>query len=480
MSFLPMCMRDLLVTTFSLALCLCLGCVTASPAGAQDRDSGPSTSPNFVFIFTDDMRYDTFGYVGNPHAITPNIDALAGRGVVFNNAYVTLSICSPSRATSLTGRYSSTVGITTWGSERMLDGVPTFASTLREAGYFTGVNGKWHVGNSPEELGFDWHSICHANDRWYGRNFHEQGEEIIAEGYLEAYIADRSIAFMEQAVAEDRPFVLWHCTQVPHMDHAFDWPAQPDVLAQFDPQALPLPSTWQSDHAGKPPYLRTARSYTRAQSRYGYAQEGPLRNHIHRHYASLTELDRELGRVIEAIDALGLADNTYIVFLSDNGWMLGEHGLTSKVLPYELSWRVPLIIAGPGLEPGERDQFALNADIMPTLLEWAGVDLPEGVHGESLVPMLEDATLEGREAIFYESPTPQLIPRPFFAVRNEQYKYIETRTVEDVDVVEFVELYDTHADPDETRNLALDPAYAEMVQALAQQLREMQAHYTGE
>ena len=457
-----------------------LGLVGLSLGLGYASSAQADAPPNFVFIFTDDMRADTFGYVGNPHAITPNIDALAERGVVFNNAFVTLSICSPSRATSLTGRYSSTVGITTWGSQSMPEGVPTFASVLHGAGYFTGVNGKWHLGNGPQELGFDWYSICHANNTWYGREFDQQGEKVIAEQYIEAYIADRSIAFMKQAVDEDRPFVLWHCTQVPHMDERFEWPAQQDVLARFDRDALPLPSTWRSDHEGKPPYLRRARSFTRAQKGYGYAEEGPLRDHIHHHYASLTELDREIGRVVAAIDELGLSDNTYIVFLSDNGWFLGEHGLTSKVLAYEDSWRVPMIAVGPGLEPGERDQFVLNADVMPTLLELAGVETPAGVHGQSMVPILQDASTPGRKTIFYESPTPQLIPRPFFAVRNDRFKYIETRAKADLDVVEFVELYDLDTDPEETRNLAQDPAHAETVRAMAQELREMRAHYTGQ
>lgn len=440
--------------------------------------AGPEARPNFLFIFIDDQRPDTFGHLGNDFALTPNLDAIARQSLRFEQGTVVLAICSPARATALTGLYPATVGVTTYGNSSMPD-VPTFPALMAEAGYLTAVNGKWHLGNRPEDVGFQWADTFEANGAWYGRKVVEQGIEKKAEQYIEEWIADRSIALMEKAKAEGKPFVLWHSTQVPHLNGILEWPIRDDTRAKFDIDRTPLPSTWDHDHSGKPPYLMKARSYTLARKKYSYGTEAGLRRHIQEYYGAVHEMDAQIGRVTAKLDELGLAENTYVIVQGDNGWLLGEYGLTSKVLAYEPSMRVPMSISGPGVEPGASQALVANIDIMPTLLDLAGITVPGGVHGKTLTPLLNDPNQPWRDVVYYESPTPQLIPRPFCAVRGSRYKLIETYNKAG-DELEFLELYDFVADPEEKHNLADHPDHTDRVAELRARLAELKAQYTAQ
>lgn len=434
--------------------------------------------PNFVFIFADDLRYDTLGFA-QAKMHTPNIDAIAKRGLRFDQAFAVLSVCSPSRATVLTGRYPSSHGVTTYGNTPLKPGNPSFIRAFKADGYKTGVVGKWHLGTTPRQAGFDWADTFEGNGRWYGRTVIEQGVKKKAAEYIEAWAADRSIAFIEQAVEAEQPFILWHCTQVPHMTSNFDWPAREPAMAKYERDRFKLPASYPPDHGktGKPPYLKDSRSYTKAMGEYGYANPEHLRTHIHKYCAAVTEMDAEVGRVIAKLDELGLTGHTYIVFMSDNGWQLGEHGLTSKVLMYDKSMRVPLSIAGPGIEPGRNNQLVHNADLAPTLMALAGIDGDYEFHGESMVDLLHGKPVQWRDAVYYESPTPQLVPRPFYGLRTEGYLYIETYGKEDRTNLEFVELYDVKNDPHELVNLAPDPKHADLVTQFRRQLEAKRRQY---
>ncbi len=183
--------------------------------------------PNIVFLFTDDQRYDAIG-AADPSIRTPNLDRLAARGTRYANAFVTLSICSPSRAAVMTGQYGSVNGVTTLG-RRIADGSPLLPKLLRDAGYRTGMFGKWHLGNEPAEIGFDEANYFHSNGTFYGRKAIVDGRTVTVPGYIDDAVADWSSAFIRRSKADGKPFFLWHCTQVPHMDHTFDWPARPGV-----------------------------------------------------------------------------------------------------------------------------------------------------------------------------------------------------------------------------------------------------------
>ena len=445
-----------------LLVVLCL----AAPAVAADRPPrDAAVRPNIVFIFTDDQRHDAMGSV-DPSVHTPNLDRLASRGVRYANAFVTLSICSPSRAAVMTGQYGSVNGVMKLG-QRVSKTSPKLAQLLRRAGYRTGAYGKWHLGNTPAELGFDESDYFKSNGTFYGRRAVVDGKPVTVPGYIDAAVADWSVAFMERAVKADKPFFLWHCTQVPHMDHRFDWPAKQQYLARYDIAKMPLPTTWQDDLDGKPPYLKTARSRTRALE-YGYDDPAKLRRHIQRYRAAVTQMDDTLGRVIDTVERLGIADNTWFVFMGDNGWQIGEHGFTSKVLAYEESIRVPMIIAGPSGKASVDERIALNIDLAATILELAGVAVPETMHGRSL--HAPDA--DRRSAFVYEAPTPVLGTHPVMAARDHRYKLIHTYDPKSSERLVYRELYDLRHDPTETKNLAENPAHAEHVRRLTALIAE--------
>lgn len=427
--------------------------------------------PNILFILTDDQRWDCWSAYGNDRIHTPNLDRIADRGVRFNNAFVTLAICSPSRAACLTGRYGSVNGVTAVGSEKLNLGEPTFAKALGLAGYATGVTGKWHLKTTPQDCGFSFASTCWANGTWYDRKFNVDGRQQVMPGFVDDVIANESIRFIRQSQAQQKPFVLWMCTQVPHMDHRHTWPASEEALSEYRADSMSLPVTWNDDLSKKPEYLKTSRNRTQAM-KYGYDDPENIRNHIRDYYASVVQMDAAVGRVLNELEQQNLQDNTWIIFMGDNGWMLGEHGMTSKVLPYEESMRVPMAIAGPQTVQRKSDELVLNIDITATMYELAGVAVPESLHGRSLLPIANGETPKNwRTSFLYEAPTPQLGSQPLWAVRNARWKYIETIT-DDTPQKTFAELYDLTSDPIELCNVVNDPANRPVVAQLAADLRE--------
>jgi arylsulfatase A-like enzyme len=421
--------------------------------------------PNIIFLFTDDQRYDALGAV-DPAVKTPNLDRLAARGTRYANAFVTLSICSPSRAAVMTGQYGSVNGVTTL-SRAVVDTSPLLPKLLRDAGYRTGMYGKWHLSNKPAEIGFDEADYFTANGTFYGRKAIVDGKTVTVPGYIDEAVADWSVAFIKRAHADRKPFFLWHCTQVPHMDHTFDWPARQAYLDMYDPATMPLPATWQDDLAGKPPYLNSARSRTRALE-YGYHDPAKIRRHVQRYRAAVTQMDATLGRVIDTVGRLGLCDSTWFVFMGDNGWQIGEHGFTSKVLAYEESIRVPMLIAGPDTTRGVDERLALNIDLAATILDIAGIAIPATMHGRSLLA----PSTNWRDAFVYEAPTPALGAHPVTAVRDVRWKLIRTYDPQDPQHAAFTELYDLQNDPHEMHNLAAEPAHADRVARMAERIAE--------
>ncbi|HEY0943851.1 MAG TPA: sulfatase-like hydrolase/transferase [Opitutaceae bacterium] len=426
--------------------------VFAASASATTR----AARPNILVILTDDQRLDALGASGNPRIHTPNLDALARRSVRFTNAHVVMSLCSPSRATVLTGHYGSTNGVTTL-DDPLRAGETTFAQHLKAEGYRTAMSGKWHIGGPPAEAGFDFTCFFRANGAYVGRQVWDEGREVRPAGHVDDYCVDRSIAFLENAATRPEPFLLFHNTQLPHMNEEHAWPSLAEFRDRYDPGKLPLPPTVAGDLAGKPPYLETVRNRTQA-DHYGYQDPARVREHIRDYYAVVTQLDAMVGRLLAAVDRLKLRDNTWIIFMSDNGWLLGEHRMTSKVLAYSDSIRVPLLIAGPGVTPRVETRLALNLDLAPTVLEMARIRGHSGarsMHGTSLMPLVRDDAASWREAFIYECLDGYGGTKPMLGALTADWSLIETWDARDAVTTRpaaFRELYDRRADPAEAHN----------------------------
>ncbi|SHF84210.1 N-acetylglucosamine-6-sulfatase [Fodinibius roseus] len=436
-------------------------------------------SPNFIIVYTDDQRFDALGANDNTNILTPSLDSLSRSGINFKNAFVTLSICSPSRAALLTGRYGSANGVTTYNKNPTInDDERTIPDYFNDVGYQTAMVGKWHLENSPKDIGFDFYSYFISNGSWYNRKVFEQGEEKTASGFIEDYNAAQAIEFLKNRNNHE-PFVLFLNPQLPHLDHNHEWDARKETIKKYENINLDPPQDWKDDLSGKPPYLKTGRHRQLAVD-YGYRDRDTLANLTKRYYAAITDMDTALGRVFQYVDQEGLDENTYIFVLSDNGWFIGDHMFTSKVLAYEESIRVPFFVNGPNIEPGTNEHMVLNIDILPTLMELADIEIPNKIHGRSLLPLLQhEEKIQWRDRFYYEAPEPQLGSWPLHAVRTQRYKYIRTYELNDRDKIAYEELYDLDSDPHELTNVIDDEKYRSVVKELSRDMDSLRGKFNN-
>ncbi len=426
--------------------------------------------PNIIFIYSDDQRQDAAGFNGNGVIITPVLDSLASKGVRFTNANVVFSLCSPSRAAFLTGRYGSANGVLQLGSNLNPD-EKTMAYYLKDAGYQTAMSGKWHVGQSPETVGFDFHVWFEGNGAYYNRLIHDMGNDTVPEIHCDEYCVSRSIDFLKEAVKHKKPFFLFHNTQLPHMNGQLVWNAKQSTKNRYSVAEMPVATNRLDDLSDKPGYLKTVRNRTQAKV-YGYPDSSAIQEHTRDYFSVITEMDDALGRLFRALDELDLWKNTYVFFMSDNGWMLGDHGFTSKVLPYRPSTRVPLFVLGPDLEHSENNELTLNIDMAPTILELAGIKIPENIQGKSILPLLRNENIDWRDAFVYEGLGTYGGAQPNLTVISKNFRYIVTFEDSDLDKVVFRELYDQENDPDEMLNLADDPAFNQQIKKMDEIIKQ--------
>ena len=355
----------------------------------------------------------------------------------------------------------------------------TFAHRFKEAGYRTGMVGKWHLKNSPQECGFDYFPHFAANGPYYDRSVIEDGKRKIAKGFIEDYNTAQSIAFLRSCEKENAPFILFHCTQLAHMNHEFDWNVHPETVRKYPLAKMPVPASWQDDLSGKPPYLKEARSHTRAME-YGYDSETFIQRHFQRYFAAVTELDAALGTLLDEAGRLGLNENTYIIFMGDNGWFMGEHGFTSKVLAYEESIRVPMVIAGPGIAHGVNKDLVLNVDLAPMMYDLANLPIPKNTQGKPLTPLLTNQSQPNwRSQFLYEALQPELGSWPLQAIRTHDWKYIRTYDINNPKETAFEELYNLKNDPTEMNNLAGDPIHIDTQKKLIEEMDQLRKEIKG-
>jgi arylsulfatase A-like enzyme len=405
------------------------------------------------------------GCAGNPYIKTPNIDKMAASGVRFTNAFVTTPICCTSRASFLTGQYARRHGI--WDFNTDLTArqfAQTYPALLRGAGYRTGFIGKYGVGENLPEDQFDyWKGIP-------GQPVYETTDSNGNYKHLTSLMADQSIEFIENCRV-DRPFCLSVSFKAPHVqdgDPTRQFVYDRALENLYNDVEIPLPETAAEKYFNAlPEFLKTSESRKRWQTRFSTHQD--YQKSVKGYYRLVTGVDIALGRITKQLEASGLANNTIIIFMGDNGFFLGEKGLAGKWYPLEESIRVPLLIYDPRCEKNQRGKkiqdMALNIDIAPTILKLAGVERPGQMQGQSLLGLIRGEKTSWRKDFLIEYLFEHeliVIPKSE-AVRSKEWKYLRYMPKGDA-VCE--ELYNLEADPLEVNNLAGNGQMAQMLTKL--------------
>jgi N-acetylglucosamine-6-sulfatase len=424
--------------------------------GKDNHAFSAKARPNIVFILSDDHRWDALSCKGHPFIKTPNLDKLAAEGVLFENAFVTSSLCSPSRASFLTGQYAHTHGVknnlTHWNDDNV-----TFLEILKGAGYDTAFIGKWHMpGRLPELRGVDrfiTFTVQGGQGRYFDCPLIVDGKKVPSrKSYITEELTDYGIEFMAQK--RNKPFCLFLSHKAVH--HQFKPPPELDGL--YDQEQLNLPKEADSWVA-----------MTGGQIWAGVV--GPIEPHYRNYCEAIVALDQQIGRVIGEIHRLGITDNTIIVYAGDNGYFWGEHHLVDKRWAYEESIRIPFIVRYPEIveNPGTTSrQMVLNIDVAPSLLDLAGIPVLNSMAGKSLLPILKNRKTAWRKAWLYEyfKDFPYNVPE-MNAVRTEQYIYI------DYEGRKKDELFNVASDPLETRNLMDTPEGRQALPGLKRMLEDL-------
>ena len=542
-----------------------LSCIAAT-AQAQHKAAAATQRPNIVYIMCDDHAFQCISAYGSPIsklAPTPNIDRIAERGMRFDRAFVENSLSTPSRACLTTGLYSNQNG-----QRQLGEGIDTtrtfFTEQLQQAGYQTAVVGKWHMGCDPK--GFDYYHIYNDQGQYYNpqyRGTDTDGKYIVEEGYSTDLTTDHALSFIEHRDT-NKPFCLLLHHKAPHRN----WLANTKYFGMYDNVTFPMPETFYDDYETRGSAVRTQKmSVTKdmrweqdfkvpemldtanadswdsylslmnevnrmnpeqriAWGKYYFPRnrrllearltgkeldEWKYQNYIRDYMSVIKSVDESVGRVLDYLDSHGLTDNTIIVYTSDQGFYMGEHGWFDKRFMYEESLRTPLLIAYPGhIQPGTVcNKLVQNIDYAPTFLDLAGVSKPKELPGRSLTPLFKagDKVKGWRNSIYYhyyDYPTYHMV-RKHDGVRTDRYKLIHFYGAGGLDAVKenkyqrqpgtrehgcmtyltslgyfepkdsavnYNELYDLQADPHELNNLYGKPGYEKITKQLQKQLND--------
>jgi N-acetylglucosamine-6-sulfatase len=420
------------------------------------------------------------GIAGHPFVKTPNIDRIGNEGALFRNAFITAPLCSPSRASFLTGQYPHTHGITdnidrSAASHKLI----TFPLLLRQSGYTTAFIGKWHMGNDDSQRpGFDRWVSFKGQGSYLDPEINEDGKNVKPGGYITDLLSGYALEFIKRRHVKPYLVYLAHKAIHPEVMQHDDGSVNLAEAEQFIPaerhrslfigEEIPRRASAMQPPTGKPALERKIGDLPPLGANTATRDEAVLGR-----LRSLVAVEEGVGEILKALKETDQLDNTVIVFTSDNGYFYGEHGLSvERRLAYEESIRMPLLIRYPkAIKAGTvRDEFALNIDLAPTLLELAGVSAPTRMEGRSLVPLLKGANTEWRKSFLIEYYSDRVFPRirqmGYKAVRNERWKYIHYFELEGMD-----ELYDLKADAYEMKNIIHEPGAAKILEAM---MREME------
>jgi arylsulfatase A-like enzyme len=427
------------------------------------------TRPNILYIMSDDHAAHAIGAYGSKINQTPHIDRIGKEGMRFSNCFVTNSICTPSRAAILTGKYSHVNGVPVFNT---FDGSqPTLAKYLQAAGYHTGMIGKWHLGSAP--TGFDFWTILPGQGTYFDPVFITSAGPKKIPGYATDIITDLSLAFLEDR-PKDKPFFLMCHHKAPHR------PWQPDAkhAKQWENVQVPEPETFDDDYATRSDAAREATMRIDRDLTPGDLKQKPpaglagkdlkkwkYQRYMRDYLACIASVDDNVGRLLDYLDKKGLAENTVAIYTSDQGFFLGDHDWYDKRFMYEESLRMPFLVRWPGkVKTGSvSDGMVLNVDFAPTLMEAAGLKAAADMQGRSFLPLLKGQTpKDWRTSMYYRYYHYPMHHRvqPHYGVRTDRYKLIYFNKIGQW------ELFDLRKDPHELKNVYADPEYTDTLKAL--------------
>lgn len=422
--------------------------------------------PNIIFILTDDQRWDSMGCMGNPIVQTPNLDQLASRGTLFTNMFCTTSICATSRASFLTGQYERRHGIKTFGiplSKKQFSN--SFAGLLKQNGYRTAMIGKWGLGGKLPKEKYDYFDGFSGQGRYYPKDQSKKPGV-----HLTGKITDNALTFLETCEA-DQPFLMQIYTKASHCQDGDPWPFQPDVKydSLFKDVQIPVPATATEKHFNElPEFLKTSEARKRWKIRF--ATPEMYQKSVKDYYRLIAGIDNLVGSIVEKLKEKKLDQNTVIIFTSDNGFYLGEHGLAGKWYMHEESIRLPLIIFDPRTHGGNKNEdLVLNVDIAPTIADLAGVQIPVSMQGKSLVPLIEGKEVAWRDDFLYEHRFPRENIPQTEGVRTKNWKYTRYYNTDPV----YEELFNLESDPGEENNVVSRPELASVLSQLRKRTDEL-------
>lgn len=449
--------------------------------------SSATKRPNIIFIMSDDHAYQAISSYGSKLIQTPNIDRLAKEGMLFENSFVTNSICAPSRACILTGKYSHKNGHV--NNEVTFDaGQQTLPKLLRAGGYQTAIIGKWHLKSQP--TGFDYWKILPGQGRYYDPEFIDMdGQTRVVNGYVTDLITDMSIDWIANRNSDKPFFLMCH-----HKASHGPWDCAPRHSKLFDNIEFPEPETFNDSFKTRSRAAKECQMDIGKYLKAAFKEDDPRRHppdgldlkqekkwyyqqYMKSYLGVIKTLDESVGRILEYIDENGLADNTIVVYTSDQGFYLGEHGWYDKRFMYEQSLRMPLLIRYPKEIPAQSrtNAMTLNIDFAPTFLDYAGLNIPSDIQGKSLRSILKDDIPDNwRKSLYYhyyEYPGWHSVKR-HYGIRTQRYKLMHFYF--DIDAWE---LYDLKNDPKELNNLYGKKEYAQLCKKLKKNLRQLQKKY---
>lgn len=495
---------------------LCMALATGCDNQVAQQEASP---PNIVFIMSDDHAYQAVSAYGHGLNETPNIDRLADEGAIFTRSCVTNSICAPSRAVLLTGKHSFKNGKVdniqpfNWDQDN-------FPKLLQANGYQTALVGKIHLDGLPQ--GFDYSMVLPGQGHYYNPDFLVNGERQRFEGYVSDIITEKTLEWLKEKRDPEKPFALLYHHKAPHRN----WQPAPEYLTLYDDKDFDPPSNYFDDYEGRGTAAKEQEMEVDGHARWGHdfkflidpngdstgfdrelARFTPeqrqqwlaaytpkneafkaankndrevgiwkFNRYIKDYLRTIKSVDDGVGEVLDYLDQNGLTDNTIVVYTSDQGFYLGEHGWFDKRFMYKESFRTPLLVRYPKeIQPNTKiEKLVQNLDLAPTFLDYAGVDIPAEMQGESFRKLVSGETDEWRDAVYYtyyEYPSVHMVKR-HYGVATERYKLIHFY----YDIDEW-ELYDLEKDPDEMNSVYGDPEYVEVQEMMHNKLTELRDYY---